>query len=112
MSSPEYLRRHYGVVSPTGETPRFSIPENLARRTAEKVGIYETHPVDIPIKPKPKTEAPPPNIITVQDPNIGGGITWTKRQASGTRTIKKADLFVVSEQEPNVFIVPKEQTEE
>lgn len=107
MSSPEYLRRHYGVVPPTAEAPRISAPENLARRTAAIVGIYEPHPADIPVNPKPKFEKPSVQILRVGDPNIAGGILWSKRQAAGARTVKKADFMSIPEQVPDIYVEPR-----
>jgi hypothetical protein len=108
MSSPEYLRRHYGIVPPTGETPRFSTPENLERRTG---AIAPS--VDIPLNPKPKLEAPSIQIVPVQDPLIAGNKNWSigisPLKASGAKTLKVSDFLIIPEQLPNVYQMPKSQ---
>ena len=113
MSSPEYLRRHYGIVPPTGETPRFSTPENLGRRTAAVTGIYEPRSADIPINPKPKLEAPLIQIVSVQDPLIAGNKNWSigisPNKASGAKTLKVSDFLITPEQPPNVYQMPKSE---
>ena len=108
MSSPEYLRRHYGIVPPTGETPRFSTPENLDHRTGADV-----HSTDIPMNPKPKPEPLSIQIVPVQDPLIAGNKNWSigisPLKASGAKTLKVSDFLIIPEQSPNVYQMPKSE---
>src|SRR5512136_1331903 len=92
MSSPEYLRRHFGIVAvPTGgpaapEEPRISVPENLARR----VGAVSTPP-DINqyhFKPEDGQNIRPDVNLVVSERTPGAqehnlGIAWDRVAAGG-----------------------------
>lgn len=115
MSSPEYLRRHYGVVPPKGEDPRFSTPENLGRRTAAVTGIYEAHSADLKLDPTAEPETPAIQVVSVKDPVIAGTKQWSigisPDKASGAKTLKVSDFLTIPEYPPKVYNVPKETPE-
>ncbi len=97
--SEEYMRRHYGVVPPTAETPRFSNPENLNRRLA---ATKQTLEPKIRVRPEPQLELI--NLTAIDDPeNLD--ISWTKRLASGKRTIRKSDVtLVIRDENPQLLL--------
>ena len=81
MSSPEYLRRHYGIVAEKGEAPRLSSPQNLPRRTREIHGIYEPPPVDVQISDDPEKRSPFLGLMPEQL------IPWKIREADGVKNL-------------------------
>lgn len=102
MSSPEYARRHYGVVADAKPEPRLTSPENLARRTAAVTGIYETPSTPVPVAEKPEKSPFLIRLVSIPDEKID--VPWSKRKASGTKIVPAANLLAV--QEPLDGLVP------
>jgi hypothetical protein len=101
MSSPEYLRRHFGITADETVQPRFTNPENLDRRTKGDNGIYVDS--STPIAKTAEMPEQPKTVQLVDAPApVAATLGWTKRAASGNKTITDADIKVVPTSTKNI----------
>lgn len=95
MSSPEYLRRHFGIKADETVQPRFTNPENLVRRTAGDNGIYVDR--SSPVEKTAVTPEQPKTLTLVNAPSpVAATLGWSRRNASGNKTITDADTVETS----------------
>jgi hypothetical protein len=104
MSSPEYLRRHYGITQPEVKTQRISTPENLARRTA----AVSTSPDITPFKPAETKDLP--DVSLTPSPTPAYSISWAKGAAVGNRNVEPQDYLDVPYENPDPIQIETPQT--
>ncbi len=111
MPSPEFNRRHYGIVADETLQARSTVPTNMARRTALQTGIYEapSNPV-----PTDADSAPTPLLIrlTPEQVDTWAVDSWKKGtsglSASGEKLIKPVDILVVPKKTKDLPIIVRE----
>lgn len=106
MSSPEYLRRHYGKVAEDKPKPRLSSPKNLQRRLGAANGIYEapSKPVDTVIEQPDDISFP---LLPMKVPAFEidkWKVGSTSLSAKGTKTLYPDDALAVPEKIKNMPI--------
>ena len=98
MSSPEFLRRHYGITPDDPVKPRLSTPTNITRRLTGDNGIYEQQSFAVPAKYEKidpvDEDLEHTNLISVPAPLTAKELAWRKRKATGYKTITTADVLV------------------